>query len=236
MSLLKIPLLLSVALGIHITMSPPNPAPSATEKLPPTGLERIAPRFPILLKAGFGVFCLAEIAVIAAQCVAPNSSYFPAATWLLGTLDPSRREAHLKITPIFLLGWTLKPYATTIFARTSHVVCLRIFFTFELSIRRDHHLITTGVYSVVRHPSHTGAFLAAIGVALWHLTPGAWVTECSGLPPGTVVPIWVVGLSIACAGLDARMRKEDRMLRDRFRTEWDAWSACVRYKIFPGVH
>ncbi|KAJ7653526.1 hypothetical protein B0H17DRAFT_1267941, partial [Mycena rosella] len=109
---------------------------------------------------------------------------------------------------------------------------LRTLFTFELSIRRDHHLITTGVYSVVRHPSYTGAFLAAIGIALCHLTPGTWVTECSELPPGAVVPIWVVGLSIACAGLDARMRKEDRMLRDRFRTEWDAWAARIRYKIF----
>ncbi|KAJ7710497.1 hypothetical protein B0H17DRAFT_1155432 [Mycena rosella] len=184
MSLLKIPLLLSIALGIHITMSPPNPAPSATEKLPPTGLERIAPRFPILLKVE-----------------KPQSAW-----WALN-----------------LVGGSIRLYC---YRR------LRTLFTFELSIRRDHHLITTGVYSVVRHPSYTGAFLAAIGIALCHLTPGTWVTECSELPPGAVVPIWVVGLSIACAGLDARMCKEDRMLRDRFRTEWDAWAARIRYKIF----
>lgn len=37
-------------------------------------------------------------------------------------------------------------------------------FTFEMSIRRDHKLITHGVYGWVRHPAYTGVLLFAAGV------------------------------------------------------------------------
>lgn len=190
-------------------------------------------------QAGFWGCGLAEIAVIAAQSVSGASPYFPAAASILGILDRTGSASHLTITPFFMLGCALNVVGASI-----RLYCYRQLsrlFTFQLSIRDNHRLITTGVYSIVRHPSYTGAILAGVGVALCHLAPGSWVVECSGLvKPGEpwfykVVPIWVVGLSIACLGLGSRMRKEDRMLREKFGREWEAWAAQVRYKIFPGV-
>ena len=41
-------------------------------------------------------------------------------------------------------------------------------FTFEMSIRKDHMLITSGPYGVVRHPGYTGFLLVVIGMLLLH--------------------------------------------------------------------
>ena len=41
-------------------------------------------------------------------------------------------------------------------------------FTFEMSIRKDHMLVTSGPYSIVRHPGYTGIFLVIIGIFLVH--------------------------------------------------------------------
>ena len=41
-------------------------------------------------------------------------------------------------------------------------------FTFEMSIRKDHMLVTSGPYSIVRHPGYTGIFLVVIGIFLVH--------------------------------------------------------------------
>ncbi|KAJ7740436.1 hypothetical protein DFH07DRAFT_839055 [Mycena maculata] len=236
MSVLRIPFLLAATVGIHITMTPPNPPPSQAEQLPPQGTERLAPRWlPLVLKAGFWACGLAEIAVIAA-CASPS---FAASTAILESLDRTGSSAYLKITPVFLMGWALNLGGTII-----RLYCyrrLRTLFTFQLSIRENHKLITTGLYSIVRHPSYTGAVLAGVGVALCHLSPGSWLVECSGLvTPGEpwvykVVPTWGVGLSVASSALGARIRKEDRMLRERFGPEWEAWAERVPYRIFPGV-
>lgn len=37
-------------------------------------------------------------------------------------------------------------------------------FTFEMTIGKDHALITSGPYSVVRHPAYTGTLAAFIGL------------------------------------------------------------------------
>ena len=47
------------------------------------------------------------------------------------------------------------------------------FFVFEASIQKDHELIVSGPYSVVRHPSYTGFFMVAGGWFLWNLSKGS---------------------------------------------------------------
>ncbi len=51
------------------------------------------------------------------------------------------------------------------------------YFTATVQIRADHNLITSGPYSIVRHPSYTGAFLAIVagGVVLGSL-PGFMIS------------------------------------------------------------
>ncbi|KAF8351913.1 hypothetical protein F5887DRAFT_933008 [Amanita rubescens] len=49
-----------------------------------------------------------------------------------------------------------------------------------MSVAKDHRLVTTGPYSIVRHPSYTGGFMATTSIFLLHASQGSWVRE-SGL-------------------------------------------------------
>ncbi|KAJ7617163.1 hypothetical protein FB45DRAFT_756850 [Roridomyces roridus] len=227
-------------------MTPPHPPPPKAEQLPPTGLEKLGPRwFPLILKvrrlghllvhAGFWVAGFVEIAVLTAHAV-PS---LPIAPFILHTFDSTSSATRLRTTPLFLMGCALNFLGTAI--RISCYRRLRTLFTFQLSIRENHKLITDGMFSIVRHPSYSGAVLAAVGVGLCHLTPGSWVVECVAHAGSwevwmwRILPVWIGGLSLASHGLSVRMRKEDAMLKENFGKEWEVWAGRVRYKIIPGV-
>src|SRR5205085_11035296 len=40
------------------------------------------------------------------------------------------------------------------------------FFTVDVQIARDHHIVDTGPFRLVRHPSYSGVLLAFVGVGL----------------------------------------------------------------------
>ncbi|KAF7312891.1 Protein-S-isoprenylcysteine O-methyltransferase [Mycena kentingensis (nom. inval.)] len=231
MSVLKIPLLLAVELGTHVSMTAPNPPPAEPDQLPPRGIERVAPRaVPLLMKACFWAFGLAEVVVLAAQRL-------PGATKLLHLLDFSsgERPTRLALTTPFLIGAALNLAGSIL--RIHCYRRLRHFFTFELGVSASQHLITDGVYSVVRHPSYSGALLVGVGVALCTLTPGAWAVECTPLGDGrALAALWCAAVPLAMFGLHTRMNKEDAMLRERFPDEWDAWAKRVPRRMFLGVY
>lgn len=112
-------------------------------------------------------------------------------------------------------------------------------FTFELSIMKDHTLITTGPYAYVRHPSYTGLIVTIVGGYLSHISEGSWVRE-SGLLETTVgLGILVVFITIGLAvilSLLLRIPSEDMILRRRFGVEWEEWARRVPYKIVPGIY
>jgi protein-S-isoprenylcysteine O-methyltransferase Ste14 len=82
-------------------------------------------------------------------------------------------------------------------------------------VPRDHRLVTTGPYRLVRHPSYTGALLTAAGFGL---TLGHW----------TSLLVLVVGWS---AGLAYRIRVEEGALRRAFGTAYDEYRARTRRLI-----
>jgi protein-S-isoprenylcysteine O-methyltransferase Ste14 len=150
---------------------------------------------------------------------------------------PSLAE-NLQLTPLFLLGWVL-----CLAGAISRLHCYRVLaeqFTFELGINKDHRLITTGIYSIVRHPSYTGALFAGAGALISYSSPGSLFTECAR---GTT-SVWpMVGLGFEALlmvmlfkMLQKRMEKEDVMLRDEFQEEWDQWAEQVPYKLVPGIY
>ena len=113
------------------------------------------------------------------------------------------------------------------------------FFRFEASIQKDHELIVSGPYSVVRHPSYAGVCLLLVGSFLWQLSKGSWIME-SGLWDTMLGRLLVVIYSSAIiffvfSGL-ARMPKEDIALRNQFGKKWDDWAKRVPYSIFPGIY
>ena len=114
------------------------------------------------------------------------------------------------------------------------------FFRFEVSIQKDHELIVSGPYSVVRHPSYTGLILVYGGLFPWHLSKGSWIIE-SGLwntmlGKLIVVIYFSIFNIIGSVFLLARMSKEDIALRNQFGKKWDDWAKSVPYSIFPGIY
>jgi protein-S-isoprenylcysteine O-methyltransferase Ste14 len=111
------------------------------------------------------------------------------------------------------------------------------YFTFHL-VTPD-HLVTTGVYSWVQHPSYTGAGLVFIGTAVlfmrWDAAPACWIPESvlirlQGWGLGTTVALivatfWAIGI---------RVRDEEYMLRQMFGPQWEKWHRSTK-RFLPGV-
>jgi protein-S-isoprenylcysteine O-methyltransferase Ste14 len=112
-------------------------------------------------------------------------------------------------------------------------------FTFDVSVRKDHKLVTTGPYSVVRHPSYSGLLAAYIGMACWHGTRGSWLTE-SGVLNTTGGKVFFGTYSafmlVALIGLLRRGAVEDRELRKTFGKQWEEWARRVPYSYVPWIY
>jgi protein-S-isoprenylcysteine O-methyltransferase Ste14 len=103
----------------------------------------------------------------------------------------------LRIAPVFVLG-----------TRFSGLV----------AIQPGHQLVTTGMYSVIRHPSYLGLLLMMLG----------W-----GLAFRSAIGVLLGALLIA--PLAARMNAEERLLQSQFGGEYDAYRARTS-RLIPGVY
>jgi protein-S-isoprenylcysteine O-methyltransferase Ste14 len=79
-----------------------------------------------------------------------------------------------------------------------------------VTIKRDHELIASGPYAIVRHPIYTGLIVAFIGSAM---ARGEW---CS-----------VLAVFIAWAALWRKLRLEERWMVERFGEQYIAYSRRV---------
>lgn len=114
-------------------------------------------------------------------------------------------------------------------------------YTFQLSIRKDHKLVTTGVYAIVRHPGYSGAVWFFLGTALCQMGRGSYWAAAGmwggygyrGVVFGTaylVLPVYMV------AGGFPRIWKEDEMLRALFKEEWEVWAKRTPYRLIPLIY
>ncbi|KII92133.1 hypothetical protein PLICRDRAFT_50560 [Plicaturopsis crispa FD-325 SS-3] len=234
MSLIKLPLLIPQTVGFHRIQTPPSKS-SAGERLKPDGLREVflSSRWPrIVIKSGVWATSLPEAVVICAQCY-PTSKLSQTA---LFALLISNRAAHIRITSFFVVGCLL--IVSGIFVRLQAYRALGKHFTFELSIRQDHKLVTSGPYGFVRHPSYTGLFMAYMGELCCH-AKGSWLLESGVLrtPLGAGLALfWLAVVAAVSAGLVLRISAEESLLRDRMGKEWEAYTRRVRYKLLPGVY
>lgn len=118
--------------------------------------------------------------------------------------------------PVFVAGVIVLAWSLYLFHR-SHVD-LGTNWSITLEVRESHTLVTRGLYTRVRHPMYLALLLYGLGQAL-------------------AVPNWIAGPSYLVAlGLLVALRlgPEERMMRDRFGADWDAYAASTK-RLVPGV-
>lgn len=156
---------------------------------------------------------------------------------LLSTVsDDLWHGAHkIAISMYFLLGTSLILAGTTL-----RILCFRWLgrhFTFELSVKKDHQLVTDGPYAYVRHPSYAGSTATLMGVILAGVGRGSWLFECglwgSSSIWGVVGVSWVTFYSVAALLLLLRVPKEDEVLGDHFKGQWGEWAKRTPYRVIP---
>lgn len=111
---------------------------------------------------------------------------------------------------LFVVGLTLRWWA---------IVQLGRFFTVNVAIAKDHQLIESGPYRLVRHPSYTGVLVAFVG---YGLSLGNW----AGLL-ALLLPIFIAFLY--------RMNVEERTLREALGERYISYCARTR-RLLPFVY
>lgn len=111
-------------------------------------------------------------------------------------------------------------------------------FTFELSLKKDHKLVTSGPYSVVRHPSYTACILQFAAMLVAQLGPGSWwyEKECWRSPIGQISALgwtWFIGATVLF--FFRRAKQEDQMLQTEFHEKWVEWAHRTPYKFVPYI-
>lgn len=153
------------------------------------------------------------------------------------TSNPS--VSRIRITAVFMVGSFLIYVATAI-----RLACYRELgrhFTFQLAILPGHKLITSGPYSIVRHPSYTASTMSNLGVVLCQVGAGSFLNEVVmnekifgwGHVAGAA---WVVAVTAVSYMLIKRIPREDLALRKEFGAEWDRWAQRTKYRLIPGIY
>jgi protein-S-isoprenylcysteine O-methyltransferase Ste14 len=110
---------------------------------------------------------------------------------------------------LFAIGGTLRLWPVFILGNR---------FSGLVAIQPGHRLVTTGIYSAIRHPSYLGLLVSSLG---WGLAFRSGVGVLLTLL--FIVP--VVG----------RMRAEENLLRTQFGAEYDTYRARTS-RLIPGVY
>lgn len=143
------------------------------------------------------------------------------------------------LTNSFLLGNALTFGGTILRLDSYHA--LGKYFTFELALFKDHRLVVTGPYSIIRHPSYAGLILSIIGAFInAFVASGGWITE-GGMILETkwgicLAASWIMIAMAVIMSLLLRIPREEALLRQKFGREWEEWANEVPYCLVPGIY
>lgn len=150
---------------------------------------------------------------------------------------PPTATPELRFSPLFVIGWLL-----LVLGGGVRLWCYRRLgrlYTYRLSIADDHRLITTGPYSVVRHPSYMSWVVFAAGLLTMEMSPGSWFAECGpsdSILGRSVMAVWVVYNFYLLTFIPARTRREDEALKRQFGDKWVQWSKQTPNRLVPGLY
>ncbi|KAG6895810.1 hypothetical protein C0992_012311 [Termitomyces sp. T32_za158] len=184
------------------------------------------------------MFWLAAVVEIAVILLAEGSfvTSQKVTNYALRILMPDAQVINLRLTPLSITGSLLVVAGTRLRFKCYHA--LQEFFTFEMTVRPNHRLITHGPYCYVRHPSYTGIVMVFIGTCCWYASSGSWIHESGILRtiPGMALIIGFMAVYLKLIiGLLQRMPEEDKLMQAEFGQEWEVWACRVPYWLIPGL-
>ena len=111
---------------------------------------------------------------------------------------------------LFIAGGALRLWPVFVLGRR---------FSGLVAIQPGHTLQTSGVYSIIRHPSYLGLLVSTLGWALAFRSA-----------------IGVILTALMIVPLLARIRSEEALLRSAFGAEYDAYRARTAWRLIPGIY
>ncbi|KAJ2990144.1 hypothetical protein NUW54_g8561 [Trametes sanguinea] len=139
------------------------------------------------------------------------------------------------MSPRFITGVVLVFVGASL--RLQSYRALGSLFTYEIVLKDEHRLVTSGPYAYVRHPSYSGLTALLIGTHLVFFGKGAYVTECGieGTPFIVLIWIWRIATIFSVISCCRRCSVEDAQLRQHFGRAWEDYRRIVPYCMLPRV-
>ena len=176
---------------------------------------------------------LSEICVLLCQLLLRTGHGNTIAKFVVDWSGP----VELYITPGFACG-----FAMAVGGALLRLQCYRALgsnFTFNLTIRKDHALATTGPYAIVRHPGYAAVLLYGWSYYFCHFGKGSWWQECGisdttfGRVIGVVLLLFNLAVSLSAV---KRCKLEDEVLKQEFGKQWEKWAHKTPYIMIPYVY
>ncbi|KAF9165235.1 hypothetical protein DFQ26_000393 [Actinomortierella ambigua] len=215
----------TVVLAVHtavliLSIRPPPSAKTtsrATDKIKDEGV------FALLM-----IHLMPDVGQVAAMIGSAVYWAFMYRGWIASDLKAWQAMA----TTVAILGYLLRAWAFRTLDR---------FFTYALTIRPNHKLVQDGPYKYLLHPSYTGLMMTGMTYLAFLVYQGYW--DAIARPILDILPIHIpmpgelvtLGFLVACIGLTIyRVRGEEQMLKDHFKSEFTAY-ASKRWRFIPFV-
>lgn len=232
----KVAALILTVVGYRFAITAPNPPPTKNDKLTETTFfERYIRELGFITHVPPALLLLIQCLVISFQEVQAGDQD----QQLISRICPVPSAVNLKtlstlditaISLIFIAG----------LLRRWCFLTLGKLFTYEITIRPNHKLVTSGPYGFVRHPGYTCSILAMAGmVILFVFSPNVYLQACGITKISTAVKCitwgWGIWVAYACKRIAERSDIEDSNLRRVFGNEWEEYARRVPRKFVPGL-
>jgi protein-S-isoprenylcysteine O-methyltransferase Ste14 len=184
---------------------------------------------PALTALAIVLFALSGAAVFAGGNLSPGEREDRSNRWvlvafgLIGLLD-GYLPAYTDRRELWTLdGDTVRWLGVVLFAAGGALRLWPVFvlgrrFSGLVAIQPGHTLVTSGIYSVIRHPSYLGLLVNSLGWGLAFRSGVGVLLTALTIPP-----------------LLARIHAEERLLRTQFGSEYDAYRARTS-RLIPGLY
>ncbi|KZS99899.1 uncharacterized protein LAESUDRAFT_667392, partial [Laetiporus sulphureus 93-53] len=234
-TVLKSGLLIIAVVAHYVSLTPPCPPSSKGDKVYRGQLfERV-----VMFLIDLEKITVASISIAHVVAMLSISVDYPHDQLVLSYLCPSpapRLETLASLSPAFLFGFSMIMFGS--FLRLWCYTALGSQFTYLVTVKPRHTLVTSGPYKYVRHPSYTGVWLLFLGTYCAFRTPSGYIDQCGLMltPAKWFVHGCYVLYMFAMLSVVKRGMVEDKLLETAIGKEWLEYRERVPYRMIPGIY